>query len=116
MNQYMNFLSLITWCKEEKFVTEFVDYYLNQGVDKIYIIDDNSNPNIYKDVINNKKVNIIFEERVIIKNRNKQFAGCNDLYQKIKNNYTWMIIVDIVDIDEFITSKKNINNTIRNYF
>ena len=36
------FLGLITRCKDEYFVKEFVDYYISQGVDHIYIIDDDS--------------------------------------------------------------------------
>ena len=34
------FLGLITRCKDEYFVEEFCDYYLNEGVDQIIIIDD----------------------------------------------------------------------------
>ena len=52
----MDFIGLIVRCKDEPYVFEFVNYYITQGVDKIYIIDDNSNKEIYKDVINNKKV------------------------------------------------------------
>ena len=37
------FLGLITRCKDEFFVGEFCKYYLSQGVDFIYIIDDDSN-------------------------------------------------------------------------
>ena len=57
-------IGLIVRCKDEPYVFEFVNYYLTQGVDKIYIIDDNSNKEIYKDVINNEKVNIIFDNNI----------------------------------------------------
>ena len=100
----MNFIGLIARCKDEPYVTEFVNYYLQQGVDMIYIIDDNSNKEIYKDVINNKKVNIKFDNNIINNNSIKQ------LYLKIKNNYEWLIYVDI---DEYITTKKNMHKTIR---
>jgi len=100
----MNFIGLIVRCKDEPYVFEFVNYYIKQGVDKIYIIDDNSNKKIYKDVMNNKKVNIIFDNNIIEKNSIKK------LYMKIKNNYEWIIYVDM---DEYITTKKNINNTIK---
>jgi len=106
----MNFIGLIVRCKNEKYVSEFVNYYIKQGFDDIYIIDDNSDKKIYKDVINNKKVNIIFDKNNIIDLDSKQFESCNNLYKKIKNNYEWIIIVDM---DEFITTKKNINNTIK---
>ena len=100
----MSFIGLIARCKDEPYVTEFVNYYLNQGVDMIHIIDDNSNKEIYKDVINNEKVNITFDNNIINKNSIKK------MYLKIKNNYEWLIYVDI---DEYITTKKNINKTIR---
>ena len=96
----MNFLGLIVRCKDEPYVLEFVNYYINQGVDTIYIIDDNSNKEIYKDVINNNKVIIYFENINYV----------NILYNQIKNLFEWIIYVDM---DEYITTKKNINNTIR---
>ena len=110
-----NFLALITRCKNEPYVTEFVNYYLNQGVDKIYIIDDNSDNDIYKEVLNISNVKIIFNKNFIIKHNdiNKrfgQFYGCNKLYKKIKNKYEWIIVVDM---DEYITTRKHITSTIR---
>ena len=30
-------IGLIVRCKNEPYVTEFVNYYLSQGIDKIYI-------------------------------------------------------------------------------
>jgi hypothetical protein len=106
----MNFLGLIVRCKDEPYVTEFVKYYLDQGVDKIYIVDDNSNRQIYKDVINNNKVMIIFDKSNIIKNMSGEFNACKRVYKKVKNDFKWMIIVDM---DEYITTKKNPNKTIR---
>ena len=106
----MNFIGLIVRCKNEPYVYEFVNYYINQGIDKIYIIDDNSDKNIYNDVINNEKVNIIFDKNNIINNISSEFDSCKRLYKKIKNNYEWIIIVDM---DEYITTKKNINKTIK---
>lgn len=100
----MNFIGLIVRCKDEPYVYEFVNYYITQGVDKIYIIDDNSNKQIYKNVINNEKVHIIYDNDIIKKN------SISKLYMEIKNNYEWLIYVDI---DEYITTKKNINKTIK---
>ena len=40
-------IGLIVRCKDEPYVDEFVNYYLHQGVDKIYIVDDDSNQEIY---------------------------------------------------------------------
>lgn len=97
-------IGLIVRCKNEPYVTEFVNYYLSQGVDNIYILDDDSNKEIYKDVINNKKVKIIFDKDIINKN------SVQLVYNIIKNNYKWIIYVDM---DEYITTKKNTNLTIR---
>jgi hypothetical protein len=106
----MDFIGLIVRCKNEPYVSEFVNYYISQGINKIYILDDNSNKEIYNNVINNDKVDICFDEDNVIKEIKHQFDSCNKLYEKIKNNYEWIIIVDM---DEYITTKKNINKTIK---
>lgn len=98
------FLGLITRCKDEFFIKEFCDYYLSQGIDKIFVIDDNSNDkSIYKD-INDNRVEIIYEKDITINDYP------NKLYKKIKSQFKWMIYCDA---DEFITTRKNITNTIR---
>ena len=61
------FLGIITRCKDEIYIDEFVEYYLNEGVDKIIILDDKSNKDIYKNVINNDKVIIVFDNNIILK-------------------------------------------------
>ena len=55
----MKFIGLIVRCKDEPYVTEFVNYYISQGIDMIHIIDDDSNKEIYKDIMNNEKVEIL---------------------------------------------------------
>ena len=100
----MEFIGIIARCKDEPYVSEFVNYYIHQGIDRIHIIDDNSNKEIYKDVINNEKVEIIFDKNIIQKNLIKE------LYKKVKNKYEWIIYIDM---DEYITTKKNMNKTIR---
>ena len=49
------FLGLITRCKDEYFIKEFCEYYIWQGVDKIYIIDDDSNDKSIYDGINDNR-------------------------------------------------------------
>ena len=100
----MFFLGLITRCKDEFFIKEFCDYYLSQGVDKIFVIDDNSNDKSIYNNIDDNRIEIIYEKN-IIKN---DYA--NKLYKQIKSNFKWIIYCDI---DEFITTKKNIINTIK---
>lgn len=52
-------LDLITRCKNEPYVNEFVNHYLNEGVDKIFIIDYKSQKGICNSVSKNPKVKII---------------------------------------------------------
>ena len=105
----MKFLGLITRCKDEFFVNEFCNYYLMQGVDEIFIIDDNSEDKTIYDNIDDDRINVIYENNLF--NNKHQMEILNNYYKEIKNKFTWMISVDI---DEFITTKKNIKNTIRN--
>ena len=103
------FLGLITRCKDEFFIEEFCNYYLSQGVDKIYIIEDNSNDKtIYDNLINNSKVKIIYNDKSY-KIANQMFY-VDKLYKEIKSNFKWIISVDV---DEFITTKRNADNTIK---
>lgn len=102
--QKRKFLGLITRCKDEYFVKEFCNYYLREGVDRIFIIDDNSNdPSIYNG-IDDESVEIIYEKDIITRNY------ANKFYRKIRRQYEWMIYVDV---DEYITSKKTPENSIR---
>jgi Glycosyl transferase family 2 len=122
-------IGLITRCKEEPYIAEFVQYYFSQGIDTIYIIDDNSNDKrkIYQDIVVNETykvnlfngtaidielsvtgstvVNILFDKHIIKKN------SADALYKKIKGRFDWMIYVDV---DEFIATKKFFTKTIRN--
>ena len=100
----MFFLGLITRCKDEFFIKEFCDYYLSQGVDKIFVIDDNSNDKSIYNNIDDNRIEIIYEKNIIKNNY------ANKLYKQIKSNFKWMIYCDV---DEFITTKKNIINTIK---
>ena len=60
--------------------------------------------------MNNEKVLINFDKNNKFVNNNDQFKTCVKLYNQIKNLFEWIIIVDM---DEYITTKKNINNTIK---
>lgn len=106
---------LIVRCKDEPFIHEFVEYYINEGVDHILIYDDNSKNEAYD------KIDDVFLPYVEImknkvscptlKNLNNQF---NDCYEKIQN-YDWAIYVDA---DEYISSKdgKNIRTHLETTF
>ena len=98
------FLGLLTRCKDEYFIKEFCDYYLSQGVDMIYIIDDDSNDKSIYDNIKKDRIKIFYKKNII----NSNIA--NKIYKQIKNEFIWMIYVDV---DEFITTRRNISNTIK---
>lgn len=102
-----NFLTLIVRCKDEPFVSEFVDHYLSEGVDEIYIFDDGS----------------VFDYPDAVKCNEKVFILQDDILFKIFPTPTqsvqarafglsteWMIYVDA---DEYITSRQNREKTIR---
>lgn len=98
-------IGLITRCKDEYFISEFVEYYLTQGIDHIYIIDDDSlNKSIYDQLLDNADVTIIYGCNVTSTN------FVNTIYVDIKNKFEWIIYVDV---DEFITTRKNLSNTIK---
>lgn len=106
----MYFLGLITRCKDEFFIKEFCDYYISQGVDKIFVIDDDSLDKSIYNGINEEKVKIIYEKGLFSNGRNPQMYIANKYYKKIRKDFKWIISVDV---DEFITTKKNINRTLR---
>lgn len=114
----MKFVSLICRCRDEYFIQEFCDYYLKQGVDTIYILDDEStDQSIYdfKSQTQYSDVKIIkckrqYEHATTINNELNVHDETNKLYKSIRTEYEWVIYVDV---DEFITTKKNSNLTIR---
>lgn len=114
-----NKLNVLVRCKDEQYVTEFCQYYINQGVDKIYIIDDNSKDReIYKDVVSIPQVMVYYDLCKIPAHNGQCPEGCtcnrmiaSYIYNKyIKGKCEWLIYVDM---DEFICTTKNSNMTIR---
>lgn len=115
----MFFLGLITRCKDEFFIQEFCNYYLSQGVNFIYIIDDNSNnKNIYNNLTHINNINIYYmtdsndkcHDNICSESCTCNRVIANNIYKKIKNMFKWMIYVDV---DEFIVTKKNYKKTIK---
>ena len=101
----MYFLGLITRCKDEFFIKEFCDYYLSQGVDKIFVIDDDSNNKSIYNNIKDDRVKIIYKKNII------KSCYANTLYKQIKSKFKWLIYCDV---DEFITTtNKSYKLTIR---
>jgi hypothetical protein len=102
--QNKKFLGLIARCKDEYFINEFCDHYLREGVDSIFIIDDDSNDKSIYNNLTDTRINVIFEKGIIKNNYSQQ------LYEEIRFHFDWIIYVDV---DEFITTKKNLSKTIR---
>jgi hypothetical protein len=101
----MSFLALISRCKDEPYVTEFVKYYLSQGVDMIYILDDDSNQDIYRGVLQNPQVTVVPGKNIVVRNQ-----GLRAFYPTIQHKYDWLIHVDM---DEYIATRKRPQDTIR---
>ncbi|MCP4341767.1 MAG: glycosyltransferase family 92 protein [Desulfobulbaceae bacterium] len=98
-------LGLITRCRNEPYVNEFVNHYVNEGVDAIYIIDDQSKAGLYKDVSQNPLVRIV---------KDITFANGPEIeimYSRIKDDFDWVIIVDM---DEYVTTKHNAPHSLKN--
>lgn len=94
----MKFLSLITRYLNEPFLEEFVEYYLSEGVNRIFILYDvDSTIPIKTSVTNNKKVTILKSSNF----KKRQTMDVNLLYTQLRNQFEWVIFVDC---DEFITS------------
>ena len=97
-------ICLCTLGKEEnKYVREFVEYYKNYGIDKIFIYDNNNKngerfEDVLSDYINNKFVKIINFRGI----KTPQLEMLNNCYHKNYNKYDWFIMYDI---DEFIFLK-----------
>lgn len=92
---------------EHKYINEWVSHYVDLGVDKIYIYDnDNLDSPYIKDYIDTK-----FHDKVVIKNirgqqrpklQQKIYTG---FYYKYGNTFDWCLFCDI---DEFLDGVKDI--------
>ena len=97
-------ICLCTFGKEEnKYIKEFIDYYIKYGVDKIFIYDNND--------INGETFDIILSD--FIKNNTVKIINCrgqsniqrekmNHCYLNNFKKYNWLIFYDV---DEFIYLK-----------
>ena len=85
---------------ENKYAREFVQYYLQYGVDKIFIYDNNDDSDeSFADVLFDY-IKSGFVEIINFRNKTKiQLKAFNHCYQLNKNNYDWFIYYDM---DEFI--------------
>jgi hypothetical protein len=104
---------------EAKYMAEFIQHYIKQGVDHFYIITNNSTDNI-EDVISQSP----YKDAITLITDNREFHiltksdGTNghitlfneNLYSRMKEETEWAIIIDI---DEFMYGKNG--NTIQSF-
>ena len=94
-------LSLCVIIKNEiEFIDEFLEHYVNQGVDHFFIINNNSSDGIENFIANHK-----YENKITLISDNRPFQHIdmlNKIYYLLKNTSEWGIILDI---DEFIFGK-----------
>lgn len=96
---------------ENLYIKEFVEYYKNLGIKKIYLYDNNDiNGEHFYSIL----YDYISSEFIIVKNmRGKseiQLLAYNNCYQRYSNEYSWFMFLDV---DEFLYIKNN--KTISNF-
>jgi len=96
--------------QENKYIREFIEYYRNYGVDKIFLYDNN---NINDEYFDDTILDYIKIKFIKVINYRGKFRKQYKIYQNCYNNnymiYDWLIFYDI---DEFINLKnyKNIKD------
>lgn len=105
-----NFLTVILRVRNENlFLESFVKHYFAEGVDEIYILDDNSTEPLPEYVTNHEKV-FIYEANYFASHHEK-LIDAQLLYNHVVREKTeWVMFVDA---DEFITTRRNVDKSIR---
>jgi glycosyltransferase involved in cell wall biosynthesis len=117
---YKYFVSVCLCIKNEaKYIEEFIQHYIDQGVDHFYIVNNNSDDNI-EEVLDksNYKLNVTLitdnRDMKILKSDEGQYGHkqliVDNLYDIIKEETEWAILVDA---DEFMYGKNG--HTIKSY-
>ena len=104
-------IALCTIGKQENlYAKEFIEYYINLGVDQIYIYDDNDpNTERISDIVDPKYKSQVTIHLTKDKKITYQHMVFTDCYKSYNNQYDWIIILDM---DEFLYI---VNNTLENY-
>ena len=92
--------------KENRYIREFIEFYKNNGVDKIFLYDNNKvDGEKFNEVINDY-INSSFVEVFDWRGKSDYLGMLNDCYQKNNQAYDWLIFYDI---DEYIHLKHYAN-------
>lgn len=109
----MNNIAIIACARrEELYIKEWLDWYINMGFDHFFIADNNDKeykPKL-KDVIQeyiDKGIVDIYEFYNVKKSPTIQVDMYDNMYQKHRYEYDWFLCVDI---DEFLTLPKYNDN------
>jgi hypothetical protein len=103
-------LCLVTIFKNEAhIIKEWIEHYLRQGVDKFFMIDNDSNDNyldFLKPYIEKNIVDLVIDAK-----KHAQAELYNTYYLEKSKNYDWAIVCDL---DEFIYARNGFH-TIKEY-
>ena len=90
---------------ENLYIKEFVEYYKNLGIKKIYLYDNNDiNGENFNDILN-KYINSDFVKIKNIRGKSEiQILAYNHCYQQNLNKYSWFLFLDV---DEYLYIKNN---------
>ena len=104
-----NFLTVLMRMRNENlFLESFIKHYFAEGVDEIHILDDNSTQP-FPDIVNDPRVFIY--EATHFKSHHEKLYDAQLLYAHLLRDKTeWFMFVDA---DEFITTRRNPDKTIR---
>jgi hypothetical protein len=94
-------LALCVVAKEEnRYISEFIEYYKNLGFNKIYLYDNNNiNGEKFDDILKKyikKKIVEIIDFRGLVRPQKIAYSQC---YYNNKYNYDW---IAFYDVDEFL--------------
>jgi len=90
---------------ENLYIKEFVEYYENLGIKKIYLYDNNDINGENFSIILNKYINSDFIKLKNIRGKSEiQILAYNHCYQSNINRYSWFLFLDV---DEFLYIKNN---------
>ena len=105
----MSSICIVSVFKNEKHIlNEWITHYVNEGIDKIFLID-NCSTDDYKPILE-PFINSGIVELIIDNRRYSQALICNSYIEKYKH-YEWTLHCDL---DEFIYSRKGFK-TIKEY-
>ena len=82
---------------------EWLDHYISQGVDKFFMIDNNSTDNYFEILyhyMSNNLVDLILDSR-----KHSQAICYNEHFLEECKKYDWVIVCDL---DEFIYARKGL--------